>query len=988
MPKQPRQASLPGMEPLDELEPEIAPAAVAKSEAVPAKPASDADAETQREEKAGKPAASSADAGSNGSASIDPDDIGTWKICAIDAFSLIFQVFHAMPEMTSPAGEPVAAVYGFVRDMLQLIENQRPDALVCAFDLPGNTFRHELYEEYKADRGAMPDDLVLQIPLIRESLEALGIPVWCCEGYEADDVLATIARLCDEKSAKCMIVTSDKDCRQLITKHVSIYNIRKNATYDAESLNEDWGIRPDQVVDFQSLVGDKVDNVPGVPLIGPKIAKELLAEYDTLDNVLDNAANVKGAKRQQNLKEFRDQALLSRKLVKLDEHVPFEVDWQAARVGGVDHERIAELFQRFGFRTLGNRVAELDGHSPAEKAATPNVAADYHLVDTVETLDELIATLEAQPLISVDTETTDITPRHAKIVGYALAYQPHEGFYVPVRGPEGDTFLDAEMVADKLRPLLENPEIKKVGQNLKYDQVVLMGADIRLRGIQFDTMIASYLLDAGERTHNLDHLANRYLDHTTTKIDTLIGKGKNQKRMDEVPVADVSSYAGEDADLPLQLQPILQTRLEKDGLTKLNDEVEVPLLEILAEMEFLGIHVDTDRLAVLSKQYTARLEELAIEIEEMAGHPLNIASPKQLSQLLFQELGLPVIKKTKTGASTDASVLEELAPMHPLPAKIVEYRKYSKLLNTYVDALPEMVYPETGRVHASFNQVVAATGRLSSSNPNLQNIPVRTAEGREIRSAFRAGPAGWKLLAADYSQVELRVLAHFTEDPTLCQAFANDEDIHALVASQVEDVELSEVDSDMRRRAKAVNFGIIYGQSPFGLAKALDISQEEAAEFIETYFARYPGVLDFFSKTLTDCKEQGYVTTLLGRRRAVQGIRPVPPGFREVKSGALRQLNMPERTAVNTVIQGTAADLIKLAMINVQARLQAEDTNTTAQMLLQIHDELVFEVAPDEVDTLAELVVEEMNSVMELAVPLKVDVKYGDNWAECEPWDG
>ncbi|NOZ40513.1 MAG: DNA polymerase I [Planctomycetes bacterium] len=911
-------------------------------------------------------------------------DIHDWTLCAVDAHSLIYQVFHALPEMTSPSGEPVGAVYGFVRDMLQLLETRRPDALLCAFDLPGPTFRHDLYDSYKADRGPMPEDLVSQIPKIREVLETLGIPVLACQGFEADDVLATVARLCDEQAAHCLVVTGDKDCRQLITEHVSIFNIRKNAVYDAAALHEDWGIRPDQVVDFQSLVGDKVDNVPGVPLIGPKIAQELLAKYNTLEAVLDHASEVSGKKRKENLLEFRDQAFLSRELVKLDTQVPISPDWNAARVGGIDHQRLAELFQNFGFRSLGQRAAELDGHSSSTQAKQ-NRAADYHLVDTVEALDKLVAKLAEQTLLSVDTETTSITPRFAEIVGYALAYNPGEGYYIPVRGPEGDTVLDPSMVADKLRPLLENPKIAKIGQNLKYDQVVLLGAGIRLAGIKFDTMLASYLLDAGERSHNLDHLASRYLDHTTTKIDTLIGKGKNQKRMDEVPVADVAPYAGEDADLPLQLQPLLQARLEKDGLATLNDDVEVPLLEVLGDMEFLGIHVDTDRLAKLSKLYTARLHELSAEIEEMAGHPLNIASPKQLAQLLFTELGLPVIKKTKTGASTDASVLEELAPMHPLPAKIVEHRQYSKLLGTYVNALPELVHPETGRVHTSFNQVVAATGRLSSNNPNLQNIPIRTAEGREIRSAFRAGPEGWKLLAADYSQIELRVLAHFTGDPTLCAAFANDEDIHALVASQVEGVELAEVDSTMRRRAKAVNFGIIYGQSPFGLAKSLGISQEEAAEFIETYFAKYPGVLDFFTKTLTECRELGYVTTLLGRRRAVQGVRPVPEGFREAKTGTLRQLNLPERTAVNTVIQGSAADLIKLAMLGVHRRLKSE--TLTAKMLLQIHDELVFEVAPDEIDPLAKLVVEEMCQVMPLAVPLKVDVKHGDNWAECEPWD-
>jgi len=918
-----------------------------------------------------------------------PESLKGWKICLVDSHSLIFQVFHALPEMTSPQGEPVGAVYGFARDIFQLLEICRPDALICAFDLPGPTFRHELYDAYKADRGSMPEDLKSQIPKIRETLAALGIPVLACPGFEADDVLATVSQMVDRLEAECLIVTGDKDCRQLITDQVSIYNIRKNSVYDAGSLQDDWGIRPDQVVDFQSLVGDKVDNVPGVPLIGPKMAKELLEKYDNLDTVLAHAEEVAGAKRRQNLIEYRDDALMSKTLVKLSQDVPVTPDWNASRIGNVDHAKLKELFKNFGFRTLGERATEMDGFGRGDSAPgiekAEKVSGDYQIVDTLELFEEFVETLKKQTLISIDTETTDISPRNAKIVGYAIAFEPGEGYYIPVRGPEGDTVLDAKHVADELRPVLEDASIAKIGQNLKYDIVVLRGADIKLSGIVFDTMVASYLLDAGERSHNLDQLASRYLDHTTVKIDSLIGKGKNQKRMDEVPVADVGPYAAEDADIPLQLYPLLSARLEENGLTELNETIEVPLIEILAEMEYLGISVDTGRLSELSTQYGARLEELAVEIEEMAGHPLNIRSPKQLGQLLFEELGLPVIKKTKTGPSTDASVLEELAGVHPLPAKIVEYRQFSKLLNTYVDALPEMVHAKTGRVHASFNQVVAATGRLSSSNPNLQNIPIRTAEGREIRSAFRAGNPGWKLLAADYSQVELRVLAHLSSDHAMCEAFANDEDIHTLVASHVEGVSLSDVTSEMRRRAKAVNFGIIYGQSPFGLAKALSIPQEEAAEFIETYFASYPGVLDFMTDTLNTCREQGYVSTMLGRKRAVQGVRPVPEGLREAKSGALRQLNLPERTAVNTVIQGSAADLIKIAMIGVQRRLPVEIP--AASMLLQIHDELVFEVAPESIDPLARLVVEEMSQVQKLEVPLKIDVKYGDNWAECEPWD-
>jgi len=954
------------------------------------------------------------------SARCPPQD---WTCYVVDAHSLIFQVFHALPEMSSPHGEPVGALYGFLRDLVTLLETQQPDALVCAFDLPGPTFRHKIYEPYKAHRKSMPEDLASQIPKIRAVLSAMGIPALDQAGFEADDILATVAHQCDQRGGHCLIVTGDKDCRQLITPRVALYNIRKNAVYDANSLQADWGIRPDQVIDFQALVGDKVDNVPGVPLIGPKIARELLAKYGSLESVLEHAHEIRQAKRKKNLIEYRDQALLSRQLVTLDQQVSIEPDWEAARPGGMDHPRLAKMFAQFGFRSMAERLAILDPQ--AVSTNLPDVmAAHYTLVDTPEKLQQMAAQWAKQSarntLLSIDTETTSLTPRAAEIVGYALAWQPGltcqaeptgqieqpasqpvmdladsqpiESYYLPVRGPEGDRVLDDQLVQQILRPLLEDPAIAKIGQNLKYDQVVLRSAGIRLAGVVFDTMIASYLLEAGLRSHNLDQLAQRYLGHTTIKIDTLIGKGKNQRRMDQVAVDLVGPYAAEDAEIPLRLYPLLADELEQQGLDSLNKSVEVPLLGILAEMEYLGVSIDSDRLRALSKQYHERLAQLAIEIEQLAGHPLNIASPKQLAKLLFEELGLPVLKKTKTGPSTDASVLAELAGMHPLPAKIVLYRQFAKLLNTYVDALPELVHPLTGRVHASLNQVVAATGRLSSSNPNLQNIPVRTQEGREIRSAFNArGPDGgrtdsWKLLAADYSQIELRVLAHVSADQALKIAFAAGEDIHARVASQVEGVPLDQVDRDMRRRAKAVNFGILYGQSPFGLAKALGISQEEAAQFIETYFARYPSVQEFLASTLNQCRKQGFVTTLLGRRRSIQGVRPVPADFRDPKTGSLRQLNLPERTAINTVIQGSAADLIKLAMIAVDRRLNQE--RLPANMILQIHDELLLEVDPTAIDALARMVRAEMTQVMPLDVPLGVDIKWGDNWADCEPWDG
>jgi DNA polymerase-1 len=917
--------------------------------------------------------------------------IQDWTIYVVDSHSLIFQVFHAMigAELTSPRGEPVSAVYGFTRDLIQIIERKRPTALVCAFDLSGPTFRHELYDLYKADRGEMPESLAAQLPKIREMLAALAIPVLEHPGYEADDVLATIARLCDEAGAKCLLVSGDKDCRQLLSKQVSVYNIRKDEEYDAVALYGDWGVAPEQVVDFQSLVGDKIDNVPGVPLIGPKLAKELLEKYGTLENVLDHADEVPGAKRRQNLIDHREAALLSKKLVELDRNVPIAIDWEAARVGGFNETRLAELFRDYGFRGLGDRLAAITAANVDKPAAQPvpvpvEWQADYHIVDTPEELAVLVEQLAVQDQISIDTETTDVSPRHAELVGYSFAWKPGLAFYVPVRGPDGERTLDSTMVADAVRPILENPAIAKVGQNLKYDVIVLRSVGIELRGIVFDTMIADYLIDSGERTHNIDHLAKKYLGHETIKIAEVIGTGKSQLRMDQAAVAKVGPYAAEDAELPLRLMPILESRLSTDGLAELNKNIEVPLIDVLADLEHLGVRVDVVRLGELSVEYTSRLQRLKEEIEELAARPINIDSPKQLAELLFRELKLPVLKRTKTGPSTDASVLEELAPLHPLPAKIVEYRQYSKLLGTYIDALPELVHPLTGRVHASLNQVVAATGRLSSSNPNLQNIPIRTREGREIRSAFTAGEPDWLLLAADYSQIELRVLAHYSTDPRLLEAFANDEDIHRLVASQVSGVPMDEVTSDMRRGAKAINFGIIYGQSPFGLAKALDISKEEAADFIEKYFATYPGVLDYLVDTLIQCREQGYVTTLFDRRRAIQGVRPVPPGLREPKTGALRQLNVPERTAVNAVIQGTAADLIKLAMIRIHRRLREEQS--PARMLLQIHDELLFETPPNAARDLARLVQEEMSSVAELDVPLKVDVKVGPNWAECEAW--
>jgi DNA polymerase-1 len=901
-----------------------------------------------------------------------PTSLAGQRVYVIDANSLIFQVFHAIPEMTSPKGEPVNAVFGFVRDILYIAQDKEPHYLFCAFDMAGPTFRHDLYADYKVHRAEMPEELVPQFPAIRRVLEALGVPILELDAYEADDILATLARLTEELGGDCFLVTADKDCRQLITDHVKIYNVRKNLVYDAAELEKEWGVSPPQVVDFQALVGDPVDHVPGVPLIGPKAAKELLQKYGTLESVLDHAHEVSGTKRKQNLLDSRDQALLSRKLVRLDAHVPIEIDWAHGRLGGFDRERARAIFAEYGFHRFGEQLRQLN-----VEEAPPSWQADYRLVNTPDLFEDFLAELRGQACVSIDTETTGVSPTQADLVGLSFAWTPGLAYYVPVRAPAGEPHLDPDTVLGALRPILEDPAVKKVGQNLKYDLLVLRTAGIHLKGLAFDSMVASYLLDAGERNHNLDELAQRFLNHTTIRIGELIGTGKDQKRMDEVPLPAIASYACEDADVPFRLMPILTSKLREQELSGLFEQLELPLIDVLAEMEHNGIRVDPGRLAELSRQYGERLIMLEKEVYDLAGHPFNIGSTKQLQQVLFEEQRLPVISKVKTGPSTDVSVLEELARQHPLPAKIIEYRQFAKLKNTYVDALPALINPRTGRVHASFQQAVAATGRLSSSDPNLQNIPIRTEDGRAIRSAFRPGPEGWSLLAADYSQIELRVLAHFSHDETLCSAFACDEDIHARVASQVYGVPLADVTSEMRRTAKAVNFGVIYGQSPFGLAKTLGIEQDVAAIFIENYFQRHPGVEEFLRSILVECRARGYVTTILGRRRAIRGVRPDPG-----KPGAGKQRNLSERTAINTVIQGSAADLIKLAMIAVYRRMEREELRS--KVLLQIHDELVFEVPPDEIEAVKHLVVEEMTGVQKMAVPLKVDVAVGRNWAEVE----
>lgn len=887
----------------------------------------------------------------------------------LDAYSLIYQVFHAIPLMTGPAGQPTQAVFGIFRDLVNLLRDRKPEYLAAAFDGAGRVFRSEMFPEYKAQRSAMPEDLVPQIPVIRRVFEGFRVPVLMQEGAEADDVIATVSRRAEEQGLDVVICTADKDARQLLNDHVRILNLRTQKYLDVAGLMGDWGIRPDQVVDLLALTGDTADNVPGIPGIGLKTGSKLLEQFGDLETLLASVDQVSGAKRKENLREFADVARRAQSLIILRDDLELNLDWEGLKTKAPDTKQLKTLCIESGFHRFLTELPE------DEKAPEPVWQADYRVVNTPELFQEFLLELGKQPRFCVDTETTAIDPLRADLVGLAFSWQEGVAYYLPVRGPMWDKPLDLATTLEQLRPVLTNPSTEKVGQNLKYDMLVLSRYGIEIAGPISDTMVLSYLLESGERNHNLDQLSHRYLDHTMVPITDLIGKGKTQKTMDQVEVARVAEYAGEDADATWRLDAILAAKVREEGLWSLYDELERPLITILARMEVAGIKVDVPLLSRLSQEFGDRMSAIEAEIYTHAGHPFNIGSGPQLRQVLFEELKLPSLQKTPKGEpSTAQEVLEELAAKHPLPKLLIQHRQLAKLKSTYLDALPALVHPEDGRVHASFNQGVTATGRLSSSDPNLQNIPVRTEDGRQIRQAFVAGPAGWSLLTADYSQIELRILAHFSGDPALRQAFADDHDIHSVVASRIFNVAESAVDSSMRRVAKTVNFGVLYGLSPFGLAGRLGISQTDAAAFIEAYFQEYAGVDTFITRTLESALAQGRVETILGRRRPINGI----------KNTTGHNRNLAERTAVNTVIQGSAADLIKRAMLAVDRDIRVQGLQ--ARMLLQIHDELVFEAPTEEIPRLAPLVRDAMTQALALDVPLKVDLASGPNWLDVQPW--
>jgi len=889
----------------------------------------------------------------------------------VDTFSLVFQVFHAIRQpMTGTRGQPTNAIYGFTGDIQHLINEKKPSHLICAMESEGPGERVEIYQEYKANRGEMPDELRPQIPNILEVVQGYNIPVVSCPGWEADDVIATLATQAVADGLDVRIVSSDKDMRQLINDKVKVYSIRKKRFMDDQGLWDEWGVRPNQVIDFQSLVGDSVDNVPGVPLVGPKKAQALLEKFETLDAVLDNADQAPGKKLSENLVTYREQALMSRELVTLKTDLPIEIEWDSARVSEPNHQRLFELFSDFGFRRYADEM-QTQLMKAGVKGAKEH-KREWKTISTAEEFNAFVKALSEQTTFCFDLETSSKNALLADIVGWAFCWEKDQACYIPVDAPEGDQTLSPEVVLEALRPILESPDIIKLNQNIKYESLVLRRAGVMLAGIGLDPMVGDYLIDAGARSHGLNDLSKKYLHREMIPISDLIGKGQKQLKMFEVDVEKTSEYASEDADVTWQIAEIIDEKLKEENLDELYWNLEGPLIEVLAEMEWNGISINTEELKNQSVRISGRLDALKAEIHDLAGREFNIDSPKQLSKILFEDLKLPPSKKTKTGWSTSADVLEQLASEHPLPAKLIEHRQLSKLKGTYLDALPALVNPETGKLHTSFSQTTAATGRLSSSDPNLQNIPVRTVEGREIRRAFIPSQPGWKLICLDYSQIELRMLAHFCHDEVMSESFRSGEDIHAAVAAQVYDVPLEEVTSAQRRVAKAVNFGVIYGQSAFGLAAALDISKEDAASFIDDYFEKYSSVQNFMDETLSETKRTGFATTILGRRREITGIR----------SHRFGNLNLPERTAVNTVIQGSAADLIKRAMLDVHAALA--ESELQAKMLLQIHDELVFEAPAEEVDALIALAKDKMESAMELDVPVIVDTKHGDNWLEAD----
>ena len=906
------------------------------------------------------------------------------KFYVIDGHAHIYAAFYApMSQLISPSGEPTKATYIFTNMILKLLETKKPDMLVVAMDSKEPSFRAEIYPEYKAHRPPMPEDMPVQINRIEQILEAMNIPIIRKSTFEADDIIGTLAVKGAKANIDVYICSKDKDMFQLLgNRGVYIYDVKTDMVTDAKSFKEETGLDSEQFIDVLALQGDASDNVPGVADVGPKTAIEWIKQYGSLENLYKHADEITG-KRGDNLRSSKELVYLSRKLVTIDCNMPVGIDQKTFTVKGFNEEKLAAVFTELGF----NRLLTQLNLKPIEKEETKTekeesvkistgsgqdsiktIKHKYHLIDTLDKLDDFVSELKKQKLFAIDTETTSISAHRAQLVGISFCWQAHTAYYLVVKAPMGSKSLGLSKVRQKLASILADEKIKKIGQNAKYDQIVLHNSDMPLKGLIFDTMIASYVLDA-ERSHSLDNMALDFLKFKKIPTSYLIGKGKNQSSFDMVDTASVCDYSCEDADITFQLYQYLNEKLEKEPkLKQLFEEIEMPLVEVLTTMELNGVKVDVQVLRQMSVEINKLLEETTEKIHGLAGGTFNIDSPKQLSEVLFDRLGLKSLREGKTGHSTDADVLDELAGEHPIIEQILQYRQLSKLKNTYTDKLGTIINPRTGRVHASFNQTITVTGRLSSSDPNLQNIPIRTELGKKIRAAFVPENKNDKILSLDYSQIELRTVAHFSGDRELKKAFELDKDIHSFVASQIYNVDIKDVTSDMRSRCKAVNFGLIYGQGPFGLSKTTGMNIAEARKFIDNYFARYKSIKQFKKDAIEKAKKIGFAETICGRRRKITGL--------ESKNGNVR--SQAERLVINTLIQGSAADLIKIAMIRIQKRIERE--KLPAKMILQIHDELVFETDGKEAEKLAKIFGSEMTSAIKLNVPLKVDITIGKSW--------
>jgi DNA polymerase-1 len=886
----------------------------------------------------------------------------------VDGSSYLYRAFHAMPSLTNSKGMPTGAAYGITNMLRRLLADYDPSHLAVVFDAKGKTFRDDLYSEYKAHRPPMPDEMRQQLDAIRSLVKALGMPLLEVPGVEADDVIGTLAQQGEKCGFDVTISTGDKDMAQLVNESVTMVNTMDGSRLDPEGVENKFGVAPDQMIDYLTLVGDAVDNVPGVPKVGPKTAVKWLKEYGTLDEIIEQADKI-GGKVGENLRDCLDRLPLSRQLVTIKCDVALDVGPDELSRTAPDNSQLRELFSELEFKTWLADVLDGEDTAPEQKLPT-----NYQTIVDRKQLNAWIKRLREAEVFAFDTETTSLDYMTADLVGVSFAVQPGEAAYVPCGhdyegAPEQ---IATEDLIGALKPLLEDPKSIKVGQNLKYDMSVLARSGVSLEGVGFDTMLESYVLDSTATRHDMDSLALKYLSHRTIHYEDVAGKGAKQITFNQVALAQAAPYAAEDADITLRLHQTLWPQLQnKANLQRLFEEIEMPLVPVLSRIERNGVFVERKLLEAQSVELAASMQNIAAQAFDAAGEEFNLGSPKQIQGILFEKLGLPVLEKTPKGQpSTAESVLQELAHDYPLPKLILEYRGMSKLKSTYTDALPACINPETGRVHTSYRQAVASTGRLSSTDPNLQNIPVRTPEGRRIRQAFIA-PPGNRLLAADYSQIELRIMAHLSCDAGLTRAFECGEDIHRATAAEVFGVGLAEVSDDERRRAKAINFGLIYGMSAFGLGRQLGIPRREAQEYVDLYFTRYPGVKQFMDDTRERARDRGYVETVFGRRLYLPEIKSRNPARRQYA----------ERTAINAPMQGTAADIIKRAMITLHKWLL--ESGAQARMIMQVHDELVFEVAEDAVAEVQTVVVKQMEAAAELRVPLQVDVGVGNNWDEA-----